>query len=352
MEITYTIKYMEVANAMIDFAVFDNTAMNCFYHVRKLGNYTALILISDTLSKPMNSQYETMNLVLRGINNKMKKCKRVSNFDVNRLWSINRSTFKSTCASSMIGYNKQHETSCDNYKCFVLLLAQPAINPKISNTYGTNTLSLCICNGKYEFVRFLLNKNNDLTKHKYGCNIRFKQLFDSFIPILPLTAQEVVTNLQSQLSSRNQSLMKMTQIYHCNIGVDLVLKQQITECRSKEIAAYFSHPILQTLFNSKLLLGRHLGLSNLILLYNDNSITIDGKTDLSFTENVIDRFKAHGQQTYYVENGSTDLDSIERAILDAQTIKDKPWLIQVRTNIGDAPLVTDVLKEFKKKIPK
>ena len=109
-------------------------------------------------------------------------------------------------------------------------------------------------------------------------------------------------------------------------------------------------------------LAGHLGLSNLILLYDDNSITIDGKTDLSFTENVIDRFKAYGWQTYYVEDGNTDFDSIERAILDAQTIKDKPCLIQVRTNIGYAsskqdthgvhgsPLGTDVLKEFKKKM--
>ena len=98
------------------------------------------------------------------------------------------------------------------------------------------------------------------------------------------------------------------------------------------------------------------------MLYDDNSITIDGSTDLSFTENVIDRFKSYGWQTYYVANGNTDLDSIEAAILDAQTIKDKPCLIQVKTNIGYAsskqdthgvhgsPLGTDVLKEFKKKM--
>lgn len=80
-------------------------------------------------------------------------------------------------------------------------------------------------------------------------------------------------------------------------------------------------------------LAGHLKLSNLIYLYDDNKITIDGSTDLAFTEDTEKRFKACGWHVSYVKDGN-DLKAIEAAIKEAQKIKDKPKLIRIRTVIG------------------
>src|SRR4051794_13534101 len=77
----------------------------------------------------------------------------------------------------------------------------------------------------------------------------------------------------------------------------------------------------------------HLGLGNLIYLYDDNQITIDGSTDLAFTEDRTKRFEAAGWHVLQVDDGN-DLKAIERAIRDAQKIKNKPKLIRVKTIIG------------------
>lgn len=80
-------------------------------------------------------------------------------------------------------------------------------------------------------------------------------------------------------------------------------------------------------------LAGHLGLGNIIYLYDDNSITIEGATDLAFTEDVTKRFEAAGWHVSLVEDGN-DLAAIEAAILEAQEIDDKPSLIRVKTIIG------------------
>ncbi len=80
-------------------------------------------------------------------------------------------------------------------------------------------------------------------------------------------------------------------------------------------------------------LAGHLKLGNLIYLYDDNRITIDGSTDLAFTEDVTERFEAAGWSVSVVEDGN-DTKAIEKAIKDAQKIKDKPKLIRVKTIIG------------------
>jgi transketolase len=77
----------------------------------------------------------------------------------------------------------------------------------------------------------------------------------------------------------------------------------------------------------------HLKLSNLIYFYDDNNITIEGSTDLAFNEDVTKRFEAAGWHVLEVSDGN-DLKAIEKAIKDAQKIKDKPKLIRVKTIIG------------------
>lgn len=77
----------------------------------------------------------------------------------------------------------------------------------------------------------------------------------------------------------------------------------------------------------------HLGLGNIIYLYDDNNITIEGSTDLAFSEDVTKRFEACGWHVSVVEDGN-DLAAIEAAISEAQEINDKPSLIRVKTIIG------------------
>jgi len=81
-------------------------------------------------------------------------------------------------------------------------------------------------------------------------------------------------------------------------------------------------------------LAGHLGLGKLIALYDDNHISIDGSTDLSFTEDVAKRFEAYGWHVQHVENGNTDLDAVKAAIEAAKAVTDKPSFIKVTTTIG------------------
>ena len=76
-----------------------------------------------------------------------------------------------------------------------------------------------------------------------------------------------------------------------------------------------------------------LRLGKLIYLYDNNHISIEGKTDNVFTESVQKRFEAYGWQVLTVEDG-TDLDAIERAIHAARAETTRPSLIAVRNHIG------------------
>ncbi|MDH6425617.1 transketolase [Paenibacillus sp. FSL R7-0048] len=80
-------------------------------------------------------------------------------------------------------------------------------------------------------------------------------------------------------------------------------------------------------------LAGHLKLGKLVVLYDSNDISLDGKLNLSFSENVAQRFDAYGWQVLRVEDGN-DLPAIEKAIAEAQAETSKPTLIEVKTVIG------------------
>ncbi len=80
-------------------------------------------------------------------------------------------------------------------------------------------------------------------------------------------------------------------------------------------------------------LAGHLGLGKLIFLYDDNGISIDGGTDLAFTENVLQRFDAYGWHVDQVADGN-DLEAIDGALHGARAESGRPSLIAVRTVIG------------------
>ena len=79
-------------------------------------------------------------------------------------------------------------------------------------------------------------------------------------------------------------------------------------------------------------LAGHLSLGRLIYLYDDNHISIDGSTDLAFTEDRAVRFRAYGWQVLRVEDGN-DVEAIDKAIQEAKA-EPRPTLIICRTTIG------------------
>jgi len=80
-------------------------------------------------------------------------------------------------------------------------------------------------------------------------------------------------------------------------------------------------------------LAGHLGLSKLICIYDDNKISIEGGTDIAFTENVAERFKAYRWQVLRVADGN-DVEAIEQALQAAKAETERPSLIMVRTHIA------------------
>jgi transketolase len=80
-------------------------------------------------------------------------------------------------------------------------------------------------------------------------------------------------------------------------------------------------------------LAGHLGLGKLVYLYDNNHISIEGSTDLAFTEDVGARFLAYGWHVQRVEDGN-DLEAIAAAIAAARAEADRPSLILVHTHIG------------------
>lgn len=109
-------------------------------------------------------------------------------------------------------------------------------------------------------------------------------------------------------------------------------------------------------------LAGHLKLNKLIVLYDDNSITIDGSTSLAFSEDVKMRYEAYNWQVLEVADGN-DIGAIGKAIQAAKAEKNKPTLIKVRTVIGHgapnlegtakthgAPLGKDEIQAMKKNL--
>jgi len=104
-----------------------------------------------------------------------------------------------------------------------------------------------------------------------------------------------------------------------------------------------------------------LKLNKLIVLYDKNNISIEGNTDIAFTEDVEQRYKAYGWNVTHVKDGE-NIDEIDKAIDKAKKEKEKPSIIIINTHIGygspkqdtgavhGSPLSEDEVKETKRKL--
>src|ERR1022692_827113 len=89
-------------------------------------------------------------------------------------------------------------------------------------------------------------------------------------------------------------------------------------------------------------LAGHLGLGRLVYVYDDNHITIDGPTELSYSDNVPERFSAYGWDVDSIGEVANDTDMLEAALRRAMANEDQPSLIVLRSHIGwPAPGIMD-----------
>lgn len=92
-------------------------------------------------------------------------------------------------------------------------------------------------------------------------------------------------------------------------------------------------------------LAGHLGLDNLTVIYDNNHITIDGPTELAYSDDVKKRFESYGFEVIDIAEAFNDLDAIYHACQLTKSIKDKPSLIMIRSHIGyPSPHLTDTSK--------
>ncbi len=81
-------------------------------------------------------------------------------------------------------------------------------------------------------------------------------------------------------------------------------------------------------------LAGHLGLGKLICIYDNNHITIDGETELAYSDDVAERFRAYHWDVVDLGETANDMDALEQALLDAKAVTDKPSLLILRSHIG------------------
>lgn len=92
-------------------------------------------------------------------------------------------------------------------------------------------------------------------------------------------------------------------------------------------------------------LAGHLGLGRLVYIYDNNHITIDGPTSLSYSDNVVERFSAYGWHVDDIGDVANDTGAIEAAIRAAMAVESQPSLIVLRSHIGwPSPHLTDTNK--------
>jgi transketolase len=125
------------------------------------------------------------------------------------------------------------------------------------------------------------------------------------------------------------------------VGMAIAERHLATKYNSPEhtIMGHFTYGIIsdgdlmEGISHEAASLAGHLKLGKLIYLYDDNHISIEGKTDLAFTENRLQRFEAYGWHVQQVDDGN-DLEAIEKALEGARSETGRPSLIAVRTSIG------------------
>ncbi|TYG40784.1 hypothetical protein ES288_D12G121800v1, partial [Gossypium darwinii] len=126
------------------------------------------------------------------------------------------------------------------------------------------------------------------------------------------------------------------------VGLALAEKHLVARFNksNNEIVDHYMYAILgdgcqiEGIANEACSFAKHCGLGMLIAFYDDNHISLDRDTKITFIENVDECFKGLGWHVIWVKNGNTGYDKIRAAIKEAKAVKDKPTFIKVTTTVG------------------
>jgi transketolase len=117
-------------------------------------------------------------------------------------------------------------------------------------------------------------------------------------------------------------------------GSDVVDHHTFVICSDGDIMEGISHEAAS--------LAGHLGLGRLVYIYDDNHITIDGRTELAYSDDILERFDAYGWDVQYLGEVANDVDALEAALRRATAEESKPSLLVLRSHIGwPSPHKTD-----------
>jgi transketolase len=127
-------------------------------------------------------------------------------------------------------------------------------------------------------------------------------------------------------------------------GPDVVDHYTFVFCSDGDLEEGISHEAAS--------LAGHLGLGRLVYVYDDNHISIDGPTELAYSDNVPERFAAYGWHTEAIGEVANDTEALEAALRRAMAVEDKPSLISLRSHIGwPAPGIMDTAEAHGTPLP-
>ncbi len=148
------------------------------------------------------------------------------------------------------------------------------------------------------------------------------------------TGVEVTTGPLGQGIGNSVGLAISERYLRSRFGREVIDHRIYTICSDGDLMEGISHEAAS--------LAGHLGLDHLTMIYDDNHITIDGPTEIAYTDDVPARFRSYGWQVIELGEASEDLEKIESAILEVQSNTTQPSLIVLRSHIGfPSPHFTD-----------
>jgi transketolase len=151
------------------------------------------------------------------------------------------------------------------------------------------------------------------------------------------TGVEVTTGPLGQGVGNGVGLGLAERWLRARYGPDLVDHYTFVFCSDGDLEEGISHEAAS--------LAGHLGLGRLVYVYDDNHISIDGPTELAYSDDVPGRFAAYGWHTEDIGEVANDTDALEAALRRAVAVEDRPSMISLRSHIGwPAPGVMDTAK--------
>jgi transketolase len=148
------------------------------------------------------------------------------------------------------------------------------------------------------------------------------------------TGVEVTTGPLGQGVANGVGLALAERFLRSRFGPELVDHHTFVICSDGDLEEGVSHEAAS--------LAGHLGLGRLVYVYDNNHISIDGPTELAYSDDVPGRFEAYGWHTEDVGEIANDTDALEAALWRAMAVEDRPSMIVLRSHIGwPSPHKTD-----------